>query len=78
MSTHQTAKDPESAEARDKTVKRCYYEANGDALVLNKWFAVQARADVPNVLDRVEEFTKHPDFTFSIQINVDHLSLVSL
>ena len=57
--------DGAGAEARDKTVKRFYDEANGDALVLNKWFAVQARADLPDVIDRVKELTKHPDFTFS-------------
>lgn len=57
--------DGAGSEARDKTIKRFYEEANGDALVLNKWFAVQAMANLPDVLDRVKELTKHPDFTFT-------------
>ncbi len=57
--------DGAGAEVRDKIIKRFYDEANGDALVLNKWFAVQAMANLPDVLDRVKELTKHPDFTLS-------------
>ena len=57
--------DGEGAEARDEALKRFYDEADGDALVLNKWFSVQALADLPDVLDRVKALTKHPDFTLS-------------
>ena len=57
--------DGEGATARDKALQRFYDEANGDALVLNKWFSVQALADLPDVLDRVMALTKHPDFTLS-------------
>merc|ERR1711966_638113 len=39
--------------------------AGGDALVLNKWFSIQASANLPDVLDRVKALTKHPDFTLS-------------
>lgn len=53
----------EGATARDAAIQRFYDEANGDALVLNKWFSVQAMADLPDVLDRVKALTKHPDFT---------------
>lgn len=57
--------DGEGASARDAALQRFYDEANGDALVLNKWFTVQAIANLPDVLDRVKALTKHPDFTFS-------------
>lgn len=55
--------DGEGATARDKALKIFYDEAKGDALVLNKWFSVQAMADLPDVLDRVQELMNHPDFT---------------
>jgi len=57
--------DGAGASARDDALERFYNEANGDALVLNKWFSIQATADLPDVLDRVKALTKHPDFTFS-------------
>lgn len=57
--------DGEGAEARDAALKKFYDDADGDALVLNKWFSVQALADLPDVLDRVKELTNHPDFTLS-------------
>ena len=57
--------DGAAASARDVAIQRFYDEANGDALVLNKWFAAQALADLPDVLDRVKALTKHPDFTLS-------------
>ncbi len=63
--TAMASMDGAGAPARDKTLQRFYEEANGDALVLNKWFSVQAMADLPDVLDRVKALTKHPDFTLS-------------
>lgn len=51
------------AAARDEALQRFYDDANGDALVLNKWFSAQALSDLPDVLDRVKKLTKHPDFT---------------
>ena len=51
--------------ARDAALETFYNDAEGDALVLNKWFTVQALADLPDVLDRVKALTKHPDFTLS-------------
>jgi len=57
--------DGEGADARDAALQRFYEEADGDALVLNKWFSVQALANLPDVLDRVKALTKHPDFTLS-------------
>ena len=55
----------EGAAARDAAIQQFYDDANGDALVLNKWFTVQAVADLPDVLDRVKKLTSHPDFTLS-------------
>ncbi len=57
--------DGAAAKSRDDVIQRFYDEANGDALVLNKWFSAQALADLPDVLDRVKALTKHPDFTLS-------------
>ena len=57
--------DGSGAEARDKALETFYKDAEGDALVLNKWFTVQALANLPDILDRVKALTKHPDFTLS-------------
>ena len=57
--------DGEGAKARDAALAKFYEDADGDALVLNKWFTVQALADLPDVLERVKKLTKHPDFTLS-------------
>jgi len=57
--------DGEGSSARDLALQKFYDEADGDALVLNKWFSVQALANLPDVLERVKELTKHPDFTLS-------------
>jgi aminopeptidase N len=55
--------DGEGASARDEIMQRFYDEAAGDALVLNKWFTIQAMADLPDILDRVKALKEHPDFT---------------
>jgi aminopeptidase N len=55
--------DGEGAAARDEAIQKFYDDANGDALVLNKWFQLQAMADLPDVLDRVKKLKEHPDFT---------------
>lgn len=57
--------DGAASSARDEVIQRFYDEANGDALVLNKWFSAQALADLPDVLERVKALTEHPDFTLS-------------
>ncbi|KAL3918879.1 MAG: hypothetical protein SGARI_007340, partial [Bacillariaceae sp.] len=44
--------DGEGAPTRDEIMQRFYDEADGDALVLNKWFTIQATADLPDILDR--------------------------
>eukprot|EP00956_Cyclotella_meneghiniana_P016531 scaffold26096_cov62-Cyclotella_meneghiniana.AAC.2 len=48
---------------RESAIKKFYDDANGDALILNKWFTVQALADLPDVLDRVKALAEHPEFT---------------
>lgn len=55
--------DGEGAPTRDKIVQQFYEEADGDSLVLNKWFTIQAMADLPDILDRVKALRAHPDFT---------------
>ena len=55
--------DGEGATARDQALEKFYKDANGDALVLNKWFSIQGMADLPDVLDRVKALKAHPDFT---------------
>jgi aminopeptidase N len=39
-----------------------YQFASGDALVLDKWFAVQARSRLPDTLETVKNLSKHPAF----------------
>ena len=55
--------DGKGASARDEALKQFYEDAKGDSLVLNKWFTVQATADLPDVLERVKKLKEHPDFT---------------
>mmetsp|Transcript_6587 Transcript_6587/g.10323 ORF Transcript_6587/g.10323 Transcript_6587/m.10323 type:complete len:270 (-) Transcript_6587:158-967(-) len=50
---------------RDAALQIFYDDADGDALILNKWFTVQALADLPDVLDRVKTLVDHPEFTLS-------------
>ena len=40
-----------------------YDRYQGDPLVIDKWFAVQAMAQRPDSLDRIEELLKHPQFS---------------
>ena len=70
--------DGEGAMTRDEIMARFYEEeAKDDALVLNKWFTVQAMADLPDILDRVKTLRDHPDFTLKNQAGED-TSLSSL
>lgn len=54
-----------SCEEKEAVIDSFFVAANGDALVLNKWFAVQAMADVPNLLATVKTLKQHPSFTMS-------------
>ncbi|KAL7522709.1 hypothetical protein ACHAWX_007508 [Stephanocyclus meneghinianus] len=57
--------EPDVIARREGALKKFYDDADGDALVLNKWFTAQALADLPDVLDRVKTLVDHPDFTLS-------------
>lgn len=50
---------------REETLATFHREAAGDALVLNKWFSIQAMADLPDLLDRVKALKSRPDFIVS-------------
>lgn len=47
---------------RERVLKEFYEQWKGDAVVLNKWFAVQASARLPDALERVKALLKHPAF----------------
>ena len=57
--------DGVAAGARDSALEQFYKDANGNALILNKWFSVQAMSNLDDVLDRVKKLTTHPDFTLN-------------
>jgi aminopeptidase N len=56
---------PMASPERSKALSAFYEDAKGDALVLNKWFAIQASASVDKLLDLVQDLKKHPDFTMT-------------
>jgi aminopeptidase N len=47
---------------REDAFAAFYAQWHSNPLVLDKWFAVQARANAPDTLDRVQALTRHPDF----------------
>ncbi len=47
---------------RDNALSLFYARWQSNPLVLDKWFAVQARAGAPDTLERVMKLTTHPDF----------------
>jgi aminopeptidase N len=51
-----------STPARDQAFAAFYQKWRGNPLVLDKWFAVQARAGAADTLERVQGLTRHPDF----------------
>lgn len=54
------------SKACQEALEQFHRDANGDALVLNKWFAIQANAsDCDNLIDYIKELRKHPDFILS-------------
>lgn len=50
---------------REVALTKFHADAAGDALVTNKWFAIQAMADVPDILQRVRALKSHKDFVIS-------------
>jgi aminopeptidase N len=53
------------AVARDRVTQQFYDEAKGDPLVINKWFSIQAMADLPDILDRVKRLREHKGTLYS-------------
>jgi aminopeptidase N len=51
--------------ARQQVLDSFYRRWKNDALVLDKWFAVQASSPLPGTLDRVKELLKHPQFSMT-------------
>ena len=54
-----------AAAAREAALATFLEKAGGDALVLNKWFSVQAGCDRPGLLDDVKALVEHPEFTWT-------------
>lgn len=52
---------------RDECLAAFYEEAkkNNEALVINKWFSIQAMADREDALDIVKKLLEHPDFSYN-------------
>jgi aminopeptidase N len=50
---------------RPKALDSFYRRWKGDALVLDKWFAVQVSSPLPGTLDRVKELMQHPQFAMT-------------
>jgi len=47
---------------RERALSMFYEKWKGEALVVDKWFRVQATSWLPGTLDRVKALTKHPSF----------------
>ena len=50
------------AVARERAIDAFYQQWHDDELVMDKWFALQASADVPDALERVQALLLHPAF----------------
>ena len=50
---------------RDAKLAALYQRFAGNALVIDKWFSLQAGSLHPRVLDQVEALASHPDFTLT-------------
>jgi aminopeptidase N len=49
--------------ARDEAFAALYRRFAGDSLVIDKWLALQAGSDLPNIVERVAELMHHEAFT---------------
>ena len=47
---------------RDAVLTEFHAKWRNDPLVIDKWFAIQARSTAADALDRIEALSKHPDF----------------
>lgn len=52
-----------TGEDRDRVVEDFYLKWQEDSLVLDKWFALQARSENENVFEEVKKHTEHPKFS---------------
>ncbi|BDV33743.1 aminopeptidase N [Methylocystis iwaonis] len=52
-------------DAREKAFAAFYAQFEGDALVIDKWFALQATIPEPATTQRVIDLMSHPDFSLS-------------
>src|SRR3954447_320853 len=50
---------------RAQALAACYERWRDDPLVLDKWFAMQARSSLPGTIEAVRELAWHPDFNRS-------------
>jgi aminopeptidase N len=50
---------------RERALNRFYTHYAADALVVDKWFALQAMTPQPNTLEKVRTLTAHPAFSFA-------------
>ena len=54
--------DRRNSPNRQEAIDSFHQYADHDPLLLNKWFAIQASADVDDLLAHVQQLTRHPDF----------------
>jgi aminopeptidase N len=54
-----------AGDARTKALADFYERYKADALVLDKWFALQATSPLPGALDEVKRLTQHPSFSLA-------------
>ncbi|MDX5151525.1 MAG: DUF3458 domain-containing protein, partial [Acidiferrobacterales bacterium] len=47
---------------RGLVLQEFYDRWKGEALVINKWFSLQASTSLPNAFEQVQELMEHPDF----------------
>jgi aminopeptidase N len=52
-------------DAREEAFEAFYAQFSGDALVLDKWFALQATIPEPGTTQRVLRLMTHPDFSLA-------------
>ncbi|WPL18790.1 Aminopeptidase N [Thiorhodovibrio winogradskyi] len=58
-------RDSQDADLAEQALADFYQRWSGDALVLDKWFAIQAQASVPGTLERVKQLLGHADFSIA-------------
>ncbi|CDJ48286.1 hypothetical protein, conserved [Eimeria brunetti] len=49
---------------KEQALKQFYEEAKGNPIMLDKYFRVQAAADVPDAAEKVQQLQQHEDFSF--------------